>query len=492
MATFSRSPTYIQTLSLGGAAVACTLLACAAMVLMLLGFLMGDDGLVFASAAFMAFVIPMGAGLLRGRAFDPFEPINMVALAILYGTTARAIWLLTSSSSRVEFIMMGTTMGEVTANAPLILLSLVAMTAGYVLMPLRLPLERLDYIRNYALSRSRLKLAVLATVAISMIGIPWIIIEYGITLQNGILGLSLKRVTTYVSSEGELVYAAGFQRWLGYAVQHGFTLLAAALLARIVQPRPAIIAAVVALGVMSMITPFLASSRSSLVLLMLHLTIFAFYYRRLSIKVLTTVFIVSCVLLAVLGAIREMNMAGVQRDYSGVDRVLGAGNSFDFVRTSAIMDRVPDVVPFQYGATYAGLIGAAIPKAMWPEKPAVGLGAFVKGKIFGQSTRLGGWPSGMVAEGWINFGLFGLFGPLFLFGCMLRFFYESVRPLLGISFPITLLYAVSIWRFGFGMIGMNFSHGIAQTLGYLLPTMLLIMIAKAPRARVPVRRLARA
>lgn len=455
----------------------------------LVALLLDHQGLLYCGLCFLAVLIPLYVGLRRGAEFDPFEPINLAAFAILFGSSFRSVWLLSSDSSRVDFIMMGTTFGDVLDNMPLILLSLLAFTIGYGMFPIRLKLERMAFFRDYALGRQRFWLAVGLAGGISLIGIPWMIIEYGISFDSGILAASQKRVVAYVNEAGEVVYGRGFQRFLAFGAVHGVNLIVGAIIARYIRPSAGVVAVAVGLAAMAIITPFLTSSRSSIVLMLLNLSIFAYYYKRVSLRTVLIVFTLSLVVLTTLGTLRQINQTGAAaEDVSAVDRILGSGNSLDFVRTSAIIDRVPQHAPHLHGQSYAALLSGAIPKAVWADKPPIDLGSYVKGEIFGQSTRLGGWPSGMIAEGWINFGMFGLFLPLFLFGIFLRTIYETVRPHLGVSFPITLIYAVSIWRLGFGTIGMNFAHGVMQAAVYAGPTILLLIIARASTSRRGVHR----
>lgn len=469
-----------RDIALTGAFVGAAATGALAVVSLLIGFALGNSGFVYMATAALAFLLPISAGLLRGKDFDPFEPINLVALAFLFGTTVRGLWLLTSDSSRVDFIMMGTSMEQVAANSPLMLGSVLCLVLGYVIFPYRLRLERFEAIRNYSISAPRLKFVLLLVTGLALVGIPIMISAYGISFTGGLLSASTKRLVQYVNENGEMVYGAGYQRWLSSASQYGFVLLASIVLAGILRLRLPIIVALAVMGALAMVTPFLTSTRALLLLPALHLVIVAFYYRRLTMRTVLVVAGVAFPLVAFLGVVREFNQTGANTELTAVDRVLGSGNSIDLVRTSAIMDRVPEVVDFQYGKTYAAILAVGIPRAVWPDKPLIGLGGFVKGKIFGKTIRMGGWPSGLIAEGWLNFGFWGLFVPLFMFGALLRFVYESVRPHLGVSLPITLIYAVTTWRLSFGTIGLNFSHGIADTLTQVVPVAIILMIARQP------------
>jgi len=452
---------------------------------LLVAMLLNETGLIYSSLCFLAFLIPLYVGLRRGRDFDPFEPVNLVAFAILFGSSLRSAWMLVSDNSRVDFLMMGTSYDEVLSNMPLILLSVATFCAGYALFPFRYPVENLKFVREFTMSKQRFWLAVMITIAISMVGIPLMIAEYGIYLDTGLLSESKKRVAEYTNSEGELIYGAGFQRYLAFAASHGFMLISTAWLAGMLRLRPPILVAALITAAITVLVPFLTSSRLQLLQTFINLFVFALYYNRLSVRSLLIFLIASIFIVSAMGALREQNQKGADFRFDVAGRIIGSGNSIDFVRTSAIMDRVPKVTGYLYGQSYLALLTSPIPRAIWHDKPQVSLGIFVKNKIFGQWVRIFGWPAGMIGEGWINFGLFGLFLPMLMFGVLLRFIYESVRPLLGLSYPVTVLYSVSAWHLGFDTIGLNFAYGMNLVLTLLIPTLLLLVIA---RKKVGIRR----
>lgn len=483
-----RAPPIGSFRSLIGNGVAGSVLAIGALslALMIFGMAVNSSTLTYTGAAFLAPIIPMTASLLRGRNFDPFEPTTLIALTVFVGTSLRAVWLQTSSAAeRVQFILMGTTLDQVAANVPWMLLSLVAFTVGYIVTPFRFKLERSRQVITYAMSRRRVELALSVSLIMAIIGVALLVRQYGISLTGDLAAQSVKRVQTFTNEGGEVVFGSGYEQFIAGAAQHGVALLAALLLSRMVRPNVRWLVWMGVLGFFAVLTPFLTSSRSQLVLVGLNILIFAFYYNRLKLRMILLCAALAVPIVATMGALRDQNTKTVMFDEgaTAADRILGSGSSLDFIRTSAIMDRVPQVVEYQYGMTYLALLAAPIPRAIWADKPNVGLGGFVKSRIFGQQVRTNGWPSGMIAEGWINFGFPGLFVPLFLFGAMLRILYESCRPLLGVSFPITLLYSTTCYRLGFAMIALNFAHGITQALYYFAPLLVLVVIAAAPRSQ---------
>jgi hypothetical protein len=75
---------------------------------------------------------------------------------------------------------------------------------------------------------------------------------------------------------------------------------------------------------------------------------------------------------------------------------------------------------YAYGATLSDIAISMIPRALWPDKPAVGGGGDVVTKYtgirFARGTSVG---AGQVFEFYVNFGTLGVVGGFFLFGCVI-------------------------------------------------------------------------
>jgi hypothetical protein len=78
--------------------------------------------------------------------------------------------------------------------------------------------------------------------------------------------------------------------------------------------------------------------------------------------------------------------------------------------------------PYAFGATIANVIVALIPRALWPDKPAVGGGGNVvtefTGIRFMRGTSVG---AGQVFEFYVNFGTWGVIGGFLLYGWLLGY-----------------------------------------------------------------------
>jgi hypothetical protein len=79
---------------------------------------------------------------------------------------------------------------------------------------------------------------------------------------------------------------------------------------------------------------------------------------------------------------------------------------------SLVLDKTPDLVPFQYGRLYPLLIKNLIPRIFWPDKPTVGVANQFFQVEYGLTDRenLGGVSiaCGFEAEGYMNLGWFGV------------------------------------------------------------------------------------
>ena len=447
------------------------------MPILLVGIASNNDGLIYIALSFTGGLIPLMAGLLIRKQFDIFEPINLAALAIFFGSAIRSVYLLTSSSDQVDFLMMGTDFEAVADNLPLILFSVISMTMGYVLFPQRFKIERLSFFKYYRPSRGQFYFALWLSIALSIIGIYLSMDQYGIKLDKGLLAASSKRVAEITDEAGNTIYGVGVSRFIADLASHGFVMLACAFVARLLKPTTATLILLGILFVVASLMPFLSSSRSNIILMFMTVVIVMSYYGRLSMRAIVIALVLTLTIVTVLGNLREQNQRGEVSDQTTIDLFVGSGHGVDFVRTSAIMDRVPRVVPYQYGHTYLGVF-SFLPRSMWPTKPDISLGAFVKGEIFGQWVRVNGWPPGILAEGWINFGPFGLILPMVLLGMYLRAVYETVRPHLGVSYPITVLWGTICWGFSFNTMNLNFAQGFWQAVNSGLPLIFFLAVAR--------------
>ena len=177
--------------------------------------------------------------------------------------------------------------------------------------------------------------------------------------------------------------------------------------------------------------------------------------------------------MANLRALAQDNHVGRAQKENVVEAVVGSGNFLDVGRTSIIIERVPEEMEYKYGTTYLYWLVGWIPRVVWPEKPNVSLGPKIKEQIYNLQVRNHGYPPGMIAEAFINFGYPGIIIVMFLFGYLLKSFYDYMNSKIYTNDLFLLIYVSVIWRLAFGGIGLNFSQMIMQCLMAAIPMIII-------------------
>ena len=107
---------------------------------------------------------------------------------------------------------------------------------------------------------------------------------------------------------------------------------------------------------------------------------------------------------------------------------------------SRVLERVPEVVPYEQGGlTHRALKHIVMPRLLFPEKLNLGGDSWLVSKYAGirvadekQGTSVG---LGYMVECYIDFGIPGMFFPLFAYGLLIGLLYQSVR-LMSPSLPL--------------------------------------------------------
>jgi oligosaccharide repeat unit polymerase len=443
-----------------------------------LGFATEDAGLIYCSVAILMFMIPAVIGLARRPKFDIFEPINIVAFSILFGTTMRAFYvLLAHERPRAHFLMMRQSFSEVNAHVLPVLLGVVLFCCGYLLRFPRFKMERMRIFRNYELGKYRFRLVTIVSMLITLVGILAFFVDFKVHFTLGLLTESQKRFTTYTTASGETVYGAGWETVISQATQFPFIIYAAAMLAKKIRVTPYSIGFAFFLFFVGSIVPYLASNRSSIIIILFSICVLAYYYRRLRLRSAMIAFATVIFVVASMGSIRAAGRVSEGQD--ALDWTVGSGNGFDTIRTAAVIGRVPSEHDYIRGASYEAIPFFWVPRAIWPDKPQVGLGAWTKRELFHEKwVTNAGWPPTVVGEAWINFGMAGVIIVLPLVGILFRQFYESCRPLLGRSLPITALYSVTVYRLGFNCFELDLSAGFVSILTTSTSLLLFLWLSK--------------
>lgn len=441
-------------------------------------YLAGDPGgLYLAASATMVctFILPFIARLVPP---DPFSPLALATGALLLGSGLRVPYVLFSSESRAEFLMFGSDFYNIPNYSVVMCVAALFFVFGYTTIVKRLPISVLPLCHYDVVLNGRFKILLITFAVTGGVSAIVFINSAGIDLSSGLLTASRKAFIIHETAAGDAVAGAGgLPRFLVNFAEVPLLILAALLITKRVRPSFTVLLLITAAAIPVFFIPFLTSSRSAIVLVLVKVGIVAYYFDRLKIRHVLIGFVLITMTVTVMGNLRERNMAGIYEGRSVLGSIVGSGNGLDIIRTAGIMDRVPQVAPYLHGKTYLSLLTFYVPRSIWAAKPDVALGPWVKEQVFGHPVPgNNGWPSGMIAEAYINFGMLGVPVVMLLFGALLRLVYNSFLPYLGVSLPMTVFYALFAWRLGFGMIGLNFAHSVSQILISVIPMLLFFVL----------------
>ena len=150
-----------------------------------------------------------------------------------------------------------------------------------------------------------------------------------------------------------------------------------------------------------------------------------------------------------------------------VGQILLSTYFFDFGMSAIIIDRF-DTDLILRGQSYVNWIIGFVPRDIWPDKPAISLGPFVKQEVLGMAGTIGGINPTGPGEAFLNFGWGGIFVGLGLGIIFRRFeaFFLSGKGLLK-------RYGLVIYP----VIGMPFITGCLQsTFGGVVVSTLTVLV----------------
>jgi oligosaccharide repeat unit polymerase len=436
-----------------------------------------DGGLVLTTAGLIVclFLIPNVFGIVP---FDPFSPLSLATVAAVLGTGLRVPYILFSGEARAEFLMFESNFDAAESHMTWICIGVAAFVIGYCVINRRLSMAWVPMART-DLMFSRRVLIISALFALAGGAAAMVFIRNsGFDLGGGLASASRKTFVLHEAADGQkFASTGGLLRFMVVFAEIPLLVLLGLLIVKRLRWTLNLTLLVLLLCIPVFLVPFLTSSRSPIVLVFLNIAIVAFYFRKLKLHHLLIGVLISGLIVVVMGNLRNQNMDGGMDQRSIAGTFVGSGNGLDIIRTAAIIDRVPENVDYLYGWSYLSLVTFYVPRSVWPEKPSVALGPWVKREVFGEPVPgNNGWPSGMIAEAYVNFGLLLIPVVMMLFGMFLRLIYNSFRPYLGVSLVITILYALLAWRLGFDGIGLNFAHVMSSILVVVIPYLLYLYL----------------
>lgn len=394
-------------------------------VTLIIGTLTGDDRyLLLAVGTAGPLIIAFFQAAFRRR-ISLYEPINLILLYSIIGYALASWFLGFESGYRHASVTDGETPTYFAIGGLWGLLAIASFSLAYTGIQARVPINRF-LPSGVATAPSRLLLILaLGGLAISLIGtLVFLQQTGGLTADS----LFRKRHILVAGDGGEIVRASG-----------GYLRLIAGLAATLAifwmcyfasrwkMPALAQIV-VVALSALAMAVPFLSSGRSDVIFVLAQLVLAYIAFRPLPIGKIVLGLAVAVALFSTMTALRSSHLSA-----NPISSLASSANGVSIVAVSHITARVPERMAFKYGESYLRWVYAPVPRALWSQKPELGLGPEIKVKVThgADASNTGGRPPGFAGEGFINFGHLGLiFGGL-LFGGVARIAWNTFEPLIG-------------------------------------------------------------
>ena len=474
-------------------------LAAAGGIIFIVGFIRGNDKVTLISVGVYC-LLAISLPLMLKRKFSLFEPVTLLIFSVLIGCTLRAIFFSTASDNnhKIYFLTDGEVATELVRGAVYVPLGLLSLSIGYLSVFKRLPIERLKIFRPefncWSLPRA-IWVAVLF-ILVSLVAITKLSTGNDVRFDS-LAALSMKRMAE-VGGQG--ASRLGYWVWMSELSRVSGILLLIAIWAgghRILGfgggARYMIARALLFVSfLLSMCWPILSSSRTGVLEVIFSLAVILSFMglrggaRARGFKFSIFAGGAICIAVAVLvlfGVWRQYSQIGEIKDSGYLEAVanntVGSGNFLPMLRTAIIINRMQGSGQYMLGASYAGVALAPIPRSVWLDKPEIGLGEFVKTEIFGREALRSGYPPGILGEAFINFGFLGLFSIPFLFGGMLRLFYNSFCPLLeGGNMAGLALYSSCLWPVAFQLADLDFSLVVINSALSVMPILVALPLIR--------------
>ncbi|KLU02541.1 hypothetical protein RISK_005607 [Rhodopirellula islandica] len=354
------------------------------------------------------------------------EPVHLILLYMIVGTTGASVFLSFGEGARREFLLSGEVLSFFIRGAIWVLLGVVAFVIAYLATRMRAPVVRLvGYGKGSYRPASMFILALCLATASLLATVKFVQMTGGISVDQ----LSQKRWQEVQGESGTVYGGGGYYRALAGLPVPLLLLHVASLLHTRRRPSLVDISVLVLLFGSAIAMPFLSNSRSGVVFIVLEVAVVVVIVRGLNPRVIMPCALVMLFLFGVMSYYRSLRNNRIERgDSNPIMSLASSGNGLSVVGTSIITGRVPEQMEYKWGFSYLTWVTTPIPRSYWPEKPNVGLGREIKAKLVASDAReQSGRPPGFLGEGYINFGPIGLVFAAVGFGFLARMLWNSFQ-----------------------------------------------------------------
>lgn len=418
--------------------------------------------------AAVALSFPVGAAMLE-RPYNILHPLNFVALSLFIGVFGRTLFILSSNSDSVAFLLDGRGVESLFPGAVLSLTGSFLLCLGYAVSG-RVSF-RMKTLSGILMRFNSQNFILLLPILFLIAGVAMALFlkETGFEYTS-LSSLSAKRRVD--TGDGQLKASLGYHRMVAQEMPKIIFLILGSVYLR-GNRSFGIKLGLAAFSFLTVILPFIGSSRAGVLMTMIAFCVAINFIRGLSVQALLTALGISLFIIFAMLALRRVNTRGAEFSTSmveqGLEPIFGGRNFADITKLSHIYEAVPSKLDYKYGSSFISLIYAPIPRTSWPEKPAITMGYELTQVLYGREagTKLlgGGTPPGIFAESLINFGVWGFPITVFFAGVFLRTIVNTIHRMAEDSDAGVALYAGVVPAFTLMLLSGDFTRALIILLG---------------------------
>ncbi len=401
---------------------------------------------------------------IMSRRISMTDPINFFFLSVFVGTVLGCAYIGFGAGIQREWIMGPWTVEDHVYGAFWVLISLMCISGGYCFCPHRIRLEKIIPKGN-KLNQIGIQFGLIVGIGISLL----FIVSY---IQNtggfDFLTISRKR-SLEIEVDGTIVHGAGGYLMLLASVSEYTLYILLGFYLSFKRKIPGFIKLqLIVLLLISMIVPFISSSRGALIYTIIGIFYVFCAFRKINV---IPVIISSLGLLVIFGWMTTLRFESQRADSENYGipllRLAQSGNGMSVAGTTAVLHGVPERMEYQLGSTLFTWITAPIPRSVWPGKPEISLGKRVKEELYHMRVLRTGRPVSLMAEGYMNFGWVGFISFSFFVGYLLRFVANTFEGIMSKSPIMPVLYFSTVMAVA-GFANSNLSQSIVRYLTSLI------------------------
>lgn len=417
------------------------------------------------------------------RDHDIFEPISFVMLYTILGVTIRVFYLLMyyrSYNISIAFLLRGQPPEFLLLSGLLIVIGLFFFVLGYSIRPTPYDVTQFAVIKKHFWDTKRLFLTIFFMELLSGIATYLFVQEMGIQILV-LSDISSKHFQTIEGAEFARS-SLGYYRWLASYTEVAFYLGVAWFATSNKRWISLSGLFVIILGLLASVFPFLNSSRSSVVFIIINAMVISHYLRKeIKVRLIGYAVATIVVILLLMTALRkDVGQFDAVVGYMTMENILidlvGSGKFLDITKPAHIMAAIPTKLDYEYGATLMLWLLAPIPRSIWLSKPAIMVSTTIAQFVYGTMDSAGNGysvPPGLIAELFWNLHILGVILGLFVMGIWLKFLYINFRKHLYSNKNAVLIYVMIMSPCVF-VLQNSFSMFVLEALKAIIPLIIAL------------------